>query len=391
MTAVKIREGNGIGEGDIRLSQWKLNLKGCRDWIPILSKQDPDNIDECITPIIQSEPGCGKSSVLKMIEEDYGDEYDYIYLDCPILDYSDICMKIPEKDENDVRTLQSYIGGVFKMSSPKPKIIMLDEIMKAPKMTQTMFMKLILERKIDDVPLPMGSIIFGTSNNMSDGVGDGFLAHGGNRVCIIELMKVSPKEWCEWGARNNIHPYILALVNRYPSLLASYRDDGFDPKQNPCVFDPNNPQLSFASPRSLAKLNVVVRNRDKFDNDSVMTVMGGIVGKATASQFSALMAIGDTLPSWKEIMAHPEQVDIPKSESALMILMFQAVQNMKTSKDVSQFIMFVDRIEKREIQAIFYSMTINSQHEEVRMLATGNAKFTKYCIDNKQNFQGDDV
>tara|TARA_R110000782_G_scaffold74047_1_gene148025 strand:- start:245 stop:1003 length:759 start_codon:yes stop_codon:yes gene_type:complete len=252
-------------------------------------------------------------------------------------------------------------------------------------------MKLILERKIDDVSLPMGSIIFGTSNNMSDGVGDGFLAHGGNRVCIIELMKVSPKEWCEWGARNNIHPYILALVNRYPSLLASYRDDGFDPKQNPCVFDPNNPQLSFASPRSLAKLNVVVRNRDKFDNDSVMTVMGGIVGKATASQFSALMAIGDTLPSWKEIMAHPEQVDIPKSESALMILMFQAVQNMKTSKDVSQFIMFVDRIEKREIQAIFYSMTINSQHEEVRMLATGNAKFTKYCIDNKQNFQGDDV
>ena len=47
------------------------------------------SIDECatviktigneITPIIVSEPGCGKSSILKMIEADLGtDEYDYI-------------------------------------------------------------------------------------------------------------------------------------------------------------------------------------------------------------------------------------------------------------------------------------------------------------------------
>jgi hypothetical protein len=31
-----------------------------------------------LTAVIQSEPGCGKTSILKMLEEDLGDGYEYI-------------------------------------------------------------------------------------------------------------------------------------------------------------------------------------------------------------------------------------------------------------------------------------------------------------------------
>jgi len=48
-----------------------------------------------LTTVIQSEPGCGKTSLLKMLEEDLGDGYDYIYVDCPAKDMSDIAMTIP--------------------------------------------------------------------------------------------------------------------------------------------------------------------------------------------------------------------------------------------------------------------------------------------------------
>ena len=65
-------------------------------------------IGEELTPIIQSEPGCGKTSLLAMIAEDNGDKwrspsdgtsiegdkYDYIYVDCPVKDMSDIGMTI---------------------------------------------------------------------------------------------------------------------------------------------------------------------------------------------------------------------------------------------------------------------------------------------------------
>jgi len=64
-----------------------------------------------LTPIIQSEPGCGKTSLLAMIAEDNGDKwrspadgtsiagdkYDYIYVDCPVKDMSDIGMTIPNR------------------------------------------------------------------------------------------------------------------------------------------------------------------------------------------------------------------------------------------------------------------------------------------------------
>ena len=39
-------------------------------------------IARTLTPVIQSEAGCGKTSLLKMIEQDLGDKYDYIYVDC---------------------------------------------------------------------------------------------------------------------------------------------------------------------------------------------------------------------------------------------------------------------------------------------------------------------
>ena len=86
-----------------------------------------------LTPIIQSEPGCGKTTLLKMVEEDLGDGYDYIYVDCPVKDMSDIAMTIPN---HETKSLEAYVGGLFKLTganaSPKPKVILLDEFMKAP-------------------------------------------------------------------------------------------------------------------------------------------------------------------------------------------------------------------------------------------------------------------
>ena len=110
-------------------------------------------IGEKLTPIIQSEPGCGKTSLLSMLEDNMGDKYDYIYVDCPVKDMQDIAMTIPN---HDTRTLETYVGSLFKLDSPKPKVILLDEFMKAPKLLQVIFTRLMLERFVGDTPLPQG-------------------------------------------------------------------------------------------------------------------------------------------------------------------------------------------------------------------------------------------
>ena len=72
-----------------------VTIDELRVTIPLISKQDIKNPNRHITPIIQSEAGCGKTSILNMLKEDLGDGYDYIYVDCPVMDYSDVQMTIP--------------------------------------------------------------------------------------------------------------------------------------------------------------------------------------------------------------------------------------------------------------------------------------------------------
>ena len=119
-----------------------VSINELRTLIPAIGKE--------LTVVVQSEPGCGKTSLLKMMEEDLGDAYDYIYVDCPVKDMSDIAMTIPN---HDTKTLESYVGSLFKMDSPKPKVILLDEFMKSPKLLQVIFTRLMLERTVGDTPL----------------------------------------------------------------------------------------------------------------------------------------------------------------------------------------------------------------------------------------------
>ena len=217
--------------------------------IPVLSATHQDN-ETHTTPIIVSEPGCGKTSILKEIKKNLGDKYDYIYVDCPSKDLMDIAAAIPNHTD---KTLDQYIGSLFMMDSPKPKIIMLDEVFKVPKIMGVMFTRLMLERCVGDKALPIGSMVFGTSNNSSDGVGDHMQAHQGNRVCIMRMQKPDWKAWNTWATDNGISSTIRACVAMNTRFLASYLDGGQE--DNPYIFNPERPNqsISFVSPRSLAK------------------------------------------------------------------------------------------------------------------------------------------
>ena len=178
-----------------------VSINELRKIIPLIDKE--------LTPIIQSEPGCGKTSLLAMIAEDNGDKwrspsdgtsiegdkYDYIYVDCPVKDMSDIGMTIPN---HATQQLEYYVSSLFNLNDSKPKVVLLDEFMKSPKLLQTIFTRLMLERMVGDRPLTSGSIVFGSSNNAGDGVGDSMLAHAGNRVCIMRMAKPNVNEWLEW-------------------------------------------------------------------------------------------------------------------------------------------------------------------------------------------------
>lgn len=347
-----------------------VSINELRKTIPLIGKE--------LTPIIQSEPGCGKTSLLKMIEQDLGDGYDYIYVDCPVKDMSDIGMTIPN---HATQTLEYYVSSLFRMDSPKPKVILLDEFMKSPKLLQVIFTRLMLERMVGDRPLPEGSIVFGTSNNASDGVGDSMLAHAGNRVCIMRMSKPSLNEWLEWASANGINRVIRACVAMYPRMLASYING--DQEDNPYIFKPNMSGLSFVSPRSLAKSDVIVRNRDILGENATMVALAGTIGLSAAKDMSVFMAMEKSLINVKDIVKDPSMA-VPEDIAAQLMIMFQATDVLETQDELSKFMSFVERIPSAEVQAVFFTMMM--RNPRTIKLARNNQKIAEWAANNHDLF-----
>ena len=332
-------------------------------------------IGQELTPIIQSEAGCGKTSLLKTIEKKLGDKYDYIYVDCPVKDMSDIAMTIPN---HETKTLESYVGSLFKLDNDKPKVILLDEFMKSPKLLQVIFTRLMLERTVGDTPLPEGSIVFGTSNNQADGLGDTMMAHAGNRVCIVEMQKPEVEDWLVWATENGVSPLIRAFVHTFPKCLASYRDEGQE--DNPYIFNPKKPVLSFVSPRSLEKASVIVSNRDKLGDNATMVALAGTIGQSASADMSAFLRLEKELPTFDDILKEPESTQVPESISAQLMLMFQAVDKIKQQSDLTAFMKFVNRMASNEIQAIFFTMMM--KNSRTVKIARGNKEISDWAVDN---------
>lgn len=348
-----------------------VSIKELKTLIPLIGSE--------LTPIIQSEPGCGKTSLLSMIRENLGDGYDYIYVDCPVKDMSDIGMVIPD---HETKTLRYYVAELFKLDSPKPKVILLDEFMKSPKLLQVIFTRLMLERMVGDVPLPEGSIVFGTSNNASDGVGDSMLAHAGNRVCLMRMSKPSVNDWLEWASANGISRVVRAWVAMFPRAMASYVDGNQD--DNPYIFKPNMTSLSFVSPRSLAKCDVIVRNRDALGENATMVALAGTIGASAAGDMSAFLSLEKSLTDVKDIIKKPTEVVVPDDISAQLMIMFQAVDTISTQDDLTAFMKFVSRIPSAEVQSVFFTMMMRSP-KGVR-LARNNKEISDWAINNHELF-----
>jgi hypothetical protein len=349
-----------------------VSINELRKLIPLIGSQ--------LTVVIQSEPGCGKTSLLGMMQEDHGDKYDYIYVDCPVKDMSDIGMTIPNHAS---KQLEYYVASLFKLDSNKPKVILLDELMKAPKLLQVIFTRLMLERMVGDVPLPDGSIVMATSNNASDGVGDSMLAHAANRVCLVRMAKPTPDEWLQWASANGISRVVRAFVAMFPRVMASYTE-GDTQKDNPYIFKPSMSSLSFCSPRSLAKCDVIVKHRDVLGENATMVALAGTIGASAAGDMAAFMSLEKSLMDVKDIIKDPKSVTMPSDISAQLMIMFQAVDTLATQDELTAFMEFVERIKSSEVQAVFFTMMMRSP-KAVR-LARNNAKIAEWAKNNHELF-----
>ena len=285
----------------------------------------------------------------------------------------DVAASIPNHDS---KSLEYYVSDLFKLGNGKKKVIMLDEFMKSPKLLQIIFTRLMLERSVGDEPLPEGSIVFATSNNTTDGVGDNVQGHVGNRVCFLPMRKPTHDEWNIWATQHGVARPIRAWAAMNPRAFKSYLDP--DQQDNPYIFKPSNTSKSFVSPRSLTKASPIVNNRDVYGENAMMVALAGTIGEAAAKSMAAFIAFEGKLTPFSEIIKSPKTVKVPDDVSALVMMMFEGVDCIETQDDLNEYMQFVTRIPSSEVQSIFFTMMMRTKPR----LARYNQAITKWATEN---------
>lgn len=352
------------------LNAERVTINQLRRYIPLFAQD--------LTPIILSEPGVGKTSLLTALQEDMGnDEWDYIYVDCPSKDYGDIGANIPV---HSTKSLEYYAASLFKLDSPKKKVILLDEFLKTGKGMRVIFTRLILERMVGDRALPEGSLVIATSNNASDGVGDFAQAHEGNRVVFFELAKSRAPEWVPWATRNGASEIVCSFAMMNESIFDSYLDEG--KAANPFIFNPKTNNRSFISPRSLFKADkAFVQNRDKLDDSFLRSALIGTLGKAGGELLASYVSMAAEVVDPKQVFADPDAVQIPSKLAVLYMLMFNAARAITIQDELSAFLKFLDRTKSNDLtQGVFYTMLANDKSKT--KLCYQNARIQKWMQNN---------
>ena len=349
-----------------------LTIDECRESIKAVGAGNKELGIEPVTVMILSEPGCGKTSILRDLEKELGDDYDYIYVDGPNKEIMDLAATIPN---HETKTLEYYVSSLFQLNNGKKKVIMIDEALKVPKLLQPIYTRMYLERTVGDIPLPDGSIVFATSNNMSDGVGDALPAHTGNRLTIVQMEKPSPKLWLSWAGERGISPVIRACVQMFPRMLKSYRDA--DQHDNPYVFNPSKPQISFVSPRSLAKCDPIIKAG--LSENVMLGLLAGTVGEAAARDMMTFVSLNTNVTQFDDVIADPEKVKIPDDIAPLLLMIFQGLDGIDSQDKLNKFQKFINRIENVEVQTVWFVMLLRSS--KARM-ARVNPEVNKWSIEN---------
>jgi len=319
------------------------------------------------TFIFQGEPGIGKSAMLHALADK--SDLEPRYIDCALLDLGDLQM--PRVGESvEFVPNKMFVGD-------KPLIIMLDEIGKAMRPVQNALLALLLEHRIGNHKLPEGSVVFGTTNMASDGVGDMMQAHARNRVTFLTVRKPDADEWIDWGVGNDIDPTIMAWVKEYPQCLASYADDPDGATDNPYIFTPRKQQAAFVTPRSLAHASHIVKQRANLTDDVLISALSGTIGESAARDMQAFLSVADALPPFKAIIEKPETVQVPDSPIACVILALGAVTRM-TAENVDAWMTYLARL-PREVQFMFAQQAMRSRSAAV---VVKSKHFTDWAREN---------
>jgi hypothetical protein len=301
------------------------------------------------TILLRGAPGVGKSSILKTLSQRMPD-YLPCYIDVANLDLGDLAMPVIDRDSMTTSYAPNARFGIAK-GQTKPVLLMLDELGKASRPVLNMLLPVILEHRLGDAQLPPGSIVFGTTNLDTDGVGDNIPAHAYNRMTVVNVANPTPDEWLNWAATNDVTPEVMAFAKQYPQVFDSYTDLE-EKDNNPYIFNPRTGQTkAFCSPRSLEKTSNLIKQRHVL-GDALIPALAGTIGESAARDMEALVHLADQITPFDAVVADPSKAKLPDGAGAYFLMAFMMAGRVK-EETLDAVMTYVGRWEQFEARTLF--------------------------------------
>ena len=335
------------------------------------------------TVLASGEMGIGKSSMLKMLKAmPQFKDHMFCYVDITTKDVGDFVVpKIRTVDNVEVCSFipNEEFGMHFK---DKPVVMMLDELGKAKGGVMNACLRLMQERQLGTYTLHPDSVVFATTNLSAEGIGDNVPPHARNRVTQVRVAKPTSDEWIGYAIPAGVNPIIVATVQEYPDMLASF-EDYEKPEQNTYIYDPRDIRTSFVTPRSLEKAGHIVTRTMILGDDVMCHALKGTVGEKAMHNILTMVRMDNQLTSWDDLIQSPETAKVPTSAAAACLLVAKAVQRIEKSS-IDAWMTFVNRLSK-EAQGLF-ARSVMTDNCPKRGVAATNPKFAKWAADNNYLF-----
>lgn len=335
------------------------------------------------TTLVQGHMGTGKSSLLSTLAKELPD-HTPCYFDCTTKDLGDITLpNIKTNQDADYVTYATNeeLGAHHKA----PIILMIDEYGKANPAVKLALLRIMLERKIGSYTLHPDSVVFATTNLGAEGVGDLLPPHARNRISVITARKPSNMEWIEWGINNGVDHTLLGWCKDNPQLFLSFEDIK-DPDENPYIYHPKSQRAAFVTPRSLEAASDWLKQRDKFDSQTLTAALMGTIGDRAAMDLMAFVKLADQLPSLESIKKDPLTAKVPDSAAAVCMVVYRTLASLE-KEWLDAWLDYMVRLDK-EAQGMFANGVRAPKYSKQAMVMT-NKKFTAWAMSNNYLFAAD--
>lgn len=250
-----------------------------------------------LTPILWGAPGVGKTSMFRQVSRELG-----LMLRTVILSTRDPVDVggLPWRDPATNRTRHA-LPYWWPTSDEPAGILFFDELATAHLATQAPVCRIILERTLEDVPLPAGWRIAAASNRLSDRAGTNRLSTAlTSRIAHLTVQQ-DVDDWTAIAQRDGFDPRVIAYVRLNPSAVEEY--------------DPSKADEPFSCGRTMEMLSDCLK-ADPSRLPHPETV-NGIIGAGHGSEFYGFATAFQDMPKLEDILADPDHAHVPTHPSSL--------------------------------------------------------------------------